>query len=127
MIKTDNNLKVDDLKDLINDFWRISGEKIINIEKEYDTSKGAPVFTANGKYTTRGWTEWTQGFQFGSIILQFEATGEKQFLTPGRNHTLKDMARHLSHNGVHDHGSNTLSTYGNLLRHFKDGKIPFKE
>jgi len=28
-----------------------------------------------GKYTSRGWTEWTQGFQFGSAILQFDATG----------------------------------------------------
>ncbi len=25
--------------------------------------RGAPVFTRQGLYTTRGWTEWTQGFQ----------------------------------------------------------------
>ena len=34
----------------------------------------------NGNYTTRGWTEWTQGFQYGSSILQYDATGEKSFL-----------------------------------------------
>ena len=127
MIKTDNNLKIGDLKSRIEDFWRISGEKIINIEKEYDESRGTPVYTVNGKYSNRGWTEWTRGFQFGSALLQFEATGEKQFLTLGRNHTLKDMARHLSHTGVHDHGFNNISTYGNLLRLLKEGKIPFNE
>lgn len=127
MIKTDNNLKIGDLKVRIEDFWKISSEKIVNIEKEYDESKGTPVFTVNGKYSNRGWTEWTRGFQFGSAILQFEATGEKQFLTLGRNHTLKDMARHLSHTGVHDHGFNNISTYGNLLRLLKEEKIPFNE
>jgi unsaturated chondroitin disaccharide hydrolase len=29
-----------------------------------------------GRYTTRGWTEWTQGFQYGAEILQFDATGD---------------------------------------------------
>ena len=28
----------------------------------------------------KGWTEWTQGFQFGSAILQFDATGDDEFL-----------------------------------------------
>ena len=35
--------------------------------------------------TTRGWTEWTQGFQYGSAILQYDATGEKSFLDIGEN------------------------------------------
>ncbi len=25
----------------------------------------------------RGWTEWTQGFQFGAAVLQFDATGDR--------------------------------------------------
>jgi hypothetical protein len=33
------------------------------------------------------------------------------------------MATHLSHTGVHDHGFNNVSTYGNLLRLIKEGKI----
>ena len=37
---------------------------------------GAPVFTVRGRYQARGWTEWTQGFQFGSALLQFDATGD---------------------------------------------------
>ncbi|NOY37321.1 MAG: glycosyl hydrolase [Chlorobi bacterium] len=127
MIKIDYDLKTDDLKSLIKEFWRISGEKIIKIEKEYKSSTGAPVFTVNGKYFTRGWTEWTQGFQFGSAILQFEATGEKQFLNLGRKHTLKVMAPHISNTGVHDHGFNNISTYGNLLRIMREGRIPYNE
>ena len=37
------------------------------------------------------------------------------------------MAPHVSHTGVHDHGFNNVSTYGNLLRLMKEGKIPFNE
>ncbi len=37
------------------------------------------------------------------------------------------MAPHVSHIGVHDHGFNNVSTYGNLLRLMKEGKIPFNE
>lgn len=95
----------------------------MRIEKNFDTSKGAPVFTIEGKYTTRGWTEWTQGFQYGSALLQFDATGEEDFITIGRKNTLEKMAPHLTHKGVHDHGFNNLSTYGNLLRLMKEGKI----
>jgi len=81
----------------------------------------------NGRYTSKGWTEWTQGFQFGSAILQFDANGDSQFLKLGRDHTVKLMAPHISHTGVHDHGFNNISTYGNLLRLIHEGKIPFND
>lgn len=120
-------LTIQDLTSKLNRFWEVSGKKIKAIEKEYDTRNGAPVFTANGKYTTRGWTEWTQGFQYGSAILQFDATGEKEFLTTARQATVEKMASHVAHFGVHDHGFNNVSTYGNLLRLMKEGKIPYNE
>ena len=59
----DYNIKPENLKEKLNLFWKLSGEKILKIESEYHPAKGAPVFTVNGKYSTRGWTEWTQGFQ----------------------------------------------------------------
>jgi len=127
MIRTDNKLNPDDLSGKLDRFWELSGRKIELIEKQYDESKGSPVFTAAGKYTARGWTEWTQGFQYGSAILQYDATGEKQFLESARNRIVKVMAPHLSHTGVHDHGFNNLSTYGNLLRLMHEGKIPDNE
>ena len=37
------------------------------------------------------------------------------------------MAPHISHTGVHDHGFNNVSTYGNLLRLMHEGKIPYNE
>ena len=85
------------------------------------------MFTVKGKYTSRGWTEWTQGFQFGSALLQFDATGEERFLEIGRRKTIELMAPHVSHIGVHDHGFNNVSTYGNLWRLMREGKIPFNE
>ncbi|MCG6187476.1 hypothetical protein [Maribellus maritimus] len=127
MIKIDLKLQPEHLKKKLDLFWELSAEKIKLIDKNYDVLKGSPVFTVNGKYSTRGWTEWTQGFQFGSAILQFDATGENYFLETGRKNTLEKMAPHISHTGVHDHGFNNLSTYGNLLRLMNEGKIPLNE
>lgn len=108
-------------------FWELSARKIRLIDQHYDASAGSPVFTRQGRYTTRGWTEWTQGFQFGAGILQFDATGETDFLTAARQQTLTHMAPHLSHVGVHDHGFNNVSTYGNLLRLMREGSIPVND
>ena len=127
MIKIDNSLTPNDLKGKLERFWQLSGEKVRLIEKEYDHSQGSPVFTVNGKYSTRGWTEWTQGFEYGSSILQFDATSDPSFLEFGKKQTVKEMATHISHIGVHDHGFNNISTYGNLLRLMHEGKIPFNE
>ena len=126
-IKIDNNLTAKKLLPKIGRLFDLSGEKILAIEKSWKTENGTPVFTVKGKYTSRGWTEWTQGFQFGSALLQFDATGDKKFLEIGRSKTIKLMATHVSHIGVHDHGFNNISTYGNLLRLMREGKIPFNE
>ncbi|SIN71891.1 glycoside hydrolase family 88 protein [Algoriphagus halophilus] len=123
-MKLDSEIQIQDLKAPLEKFWKLSGEKIELIEKSFDPAKGAPVFTEKGQYVTRGWTEWTQGFQYGSAILQFDATGDEKFLKIGRENTLHKMAPHLTHTGVHDHGFNNVSTYGNLLRLMKEGKIP---
>ncbi len=127
MITINEGLAPKDFSNKLERFWQLSREKINTIEKEYDETKGSPVFTIEGKYTTRGWTEWTQGFQYGSAILQFDITGEKKLLDTARNKTVTKMAPHISHLGVHDHGFNNVSTYGNLLRLMKEGKTTFNE
>ncbi|MCE1197611.1 MAG: hypothetical protein LWW85_01475 [Marinilabiliales bacterium] len=127
MMHIDERLTPASLAPQLDHFWLLSGEKIRLIQREYDESKGSPVFTRMGKYSSRGWTEWTQGFQFGSALLQFDATGEQEMLSHGREKTLARMAPHLTHTGVHDHGFNNISTYGNLLRLMQEGKIPFQE
>lgn len=127
MIKINADLQPAHLSNKVKRFWELSGEKIKLIEKNFDETKGSPVFTINGKYSTRGWTEWTQGFQYGSSLLQFDATGEKYFLENARTKIVERMASHVSHTGVHDHGFNNVSTYGNLLRLMKEEKISFNE
>jgi hypothetical protein len=123
MLKINHALRPAHLRRKIDRLWRLSAAKIASIEKQYEPSKGSPVFTVRGQYTARGWTEWTQGFQFGSAILQFDATGEKRFLKIGRDQTVRWMAGHVTHTGVHDHGFNNVSTYGNLLRLMNEGRI----
>ena len=103
--------------------FELSGAKIRSIEDSWSPAQGAPVCTDCGQYTSRGWTEWTQGFQFGSAILQFDATGDSAFLEMGRERTVAVMAPHLTHTGVHDHGFNNISTYGTLLRLMAEGRI----
>jgi hypothetical protein len=107
--------------------FELSAAKISSLEKSWQPADGTPVFTVKGRYTSRGWTEWTQGFQFGSAILQFDATGEAKFLESGRRNTIERMATHVSHTGVHDHGFNNISTYGNLLRLMHEGKIEWND
>ncbi|MEM6344735.1 MAG: glycosyl hydrolase [Bacteroidota bacterium] len=123
-MRIDLLLTLADIEKELDSFWALSGQKIRLIRDHYDRSKGSPVFTAGGEYTSRGWTEWTQGFEYGSAILQFDATGEDEFLEYGRKATLEKMASHVGHFGVHDHGFNNVSTYGNLHRLMREGKIP---
>ena len=120
-MRIDYSLNPADLVPAIQRLWGLSASKICSIEDSYRPEDGAPVFTVRGRYTSRGWTEWTQGFQFGSALLQFDATGERAFLEMGRRRTLERMASHVTHIGVHDHGFNNISTYGNLLRLLKEG------
>ncbi|SHG07035.1 hypothetical protein SAMN05443144_11829 [Fodinibius roseus] len=119
------DLQVEDLP--LQRFWELSAQKIQLIRSDYDTSQGSPVFTEDGVYTTRGWTEWTQGFQFGSEIIQFDATGQTEYLEMGREATVTRMAPHITHIGVHDHGFNNVSTYGALWRLCREGRIDASE
>ncbi len=124
MIDINQELNPADLAAAIEKMWRLSGDKILSIEESSLPESGTPVFTVNGKYTAQGWTEWTQGFQFGSAILQFDADDDEQFLQIGRDNTIANMASHATHIGVHDHGFNNVSTYGNLRRLMLEGRIP---
>ena len=127
MIEIDSKLTPASLQPAIERLFALSGEKIVHLQKRWNPRDGTPVFTIAGQYTSRGWTEWTQGFQFGAAIYQYEVTGEKAFLEIGRGGTVGVMASHITHFGVHDHGFNNVSTYGNLLRLMSAGTIPFNE
>ncbi|GMW02325.1 MAG: glucuronyl hydrolase [Candidatus Hydrogenedentota bacterium] len=122
MLVTDTTLSPATLLPSLDHFFELSAGKIESLNRTWNTDKGTPVFTREGNYATRGWTEWTQGFQYGCQILQFDATGAESFLAMGRNNTFEHMATHVSHVGVHDHGFNNVSTYGNLRRLALEGK-----
>ena len=124
MIAIDTSIDAGDLRAPLENLFALSGAKIMSLRRRWNPSKGAPVFTVDGLYTSRGWTEWTEGFMFGSALLQFDATGEKEFLEIGRTGTVNEMAPHVSATGVHDHGFNNVSTYGNLHRMMREGLIP---
>ena len=127
MIRIDRTRTPTDLVPKIDRLFALSAGKIRSIEQSSRPGDGAPVFTVEGRYTARGWTEWTEGFQYGSSLLQFDATGEREFLELGRERTLTRMAPHLTHVGVHDHGFNNVSTYGALWRMALEGRIDASE
>lgn len=105
-----------DLRASLDRFFALAAEKTLALDAAWLPEDGSPVFTVDGKYTARGWTEWTQGFQYGCQILLFDALDDARFHRMGRENTLRHMAPHVSHTGVHDHGFNNVSTYGNLRR-----------
>src|SRR5687768_6286366 len=123
----DSNLKPADLSANLTRLFDLAVRKVRLIDRTWNSARGTPVFTVEGKYTSRGWTEWTQGFQYGCAILAFDATGDRELLDLGRRKTLEHMAPHVTHTGVHDHGFNNLSTYGNLRRLMREGKIAHDE
>ena len=105
----------------------LASAKTLRLERRWKVADGAPVFTVDGRYTARSWTQWTQGFQYGNALLCFDLTGDRELLAIARRHVVDDMAEHLTHTGVHDHGFNNISTYGHLRRLMLSGRIPTDE
>lgn len=123
MIQIDKRLSPAALAPAVSNAFAAAAPKIRALSRRWNPADGAPVFTVRGRYTSRGWTEWTQGFQYGAALLEFDGTGEQEFLQMGREAVLRHMASHLTHTGVHDHGFNNVSTYGNLLRLAEEGRF----
>jgi len=126
-MKIDNALTPRDLADDCGRVFKLAATKAKAIDRTWNPADGTPVFTVNGKYATRGWTEWTQGFQYGCMILAGDALGDAKLIDLGRKRTIDLMLPHITHIGVHDHGFNNLSTYGNLLRLMVEKRIDADE
>lgn len=122
MLNVDDTLRAESFRKPIGHVFELATPKIGRIDSTWQASAGAPVVTVRGRYTARGWTEWTQGFQFGCALLVYDATDNADLFRLGRKRILESMAPHLTHFGVHDHGFNTLSTYGHLLRFMREGR-----
>jgi hypothetical protein len=123
MLRIHTDLTPEKLLPRINRLFELSAGKIRAIADAFEAAQSSPVLTVKGCYVGRDWTEWTEGFHYGSALLQFDATGEAWFLDWAKNKTVERMAAHVTHMGVHDHGFNNVSTYGNLLRLATEGRI----
>lgn len=123
-MQINTQLTPENLTEKINTLWSLSGNKLKSMSSSLKGSIGSPVVTVNGIYAPRSWTDWTQGFQFGSELFQYNATDDSYFLDLAIKNIKSKMTSHVSHFGVHDHGFNNLSTYGNLLRLLNEDKIP---
>ncbi len=126
-MQINTTLQPADLLPQCNRVLELACKKVRAIDKRWNPAQGTPVFTVNGQYTSRGWTEWTQGFQYGSALLCFDGADDRKLLELGRRRTLDHMAAHVTHMGVHDHGFNNISTYGNLRRLMREGRIQQNE
>src|SRR5580704_7799769 len=117
------NIQPRELAGAVAQVFALAAEKTMRLDRRWKAEDGAPVFTMAGLYMARGWTQWTQGFQFGNALLCFDFLNDPALLEIGLRHTLNDMTKHLTHIGVHDHGFNTMSTYGQLRRLLVENQI----
>jgi hypothetical protein len=124
MIQLDTSLTPADLLPACARLWQLAGPKIRRIGARFTQGAPSPVITRAGCYDPQGWTEWTRGFQYGAAILAYDATGDETLLALGRQGTRTDMVSHVTHFGVHDHGFNNVSTYGNLRRLLLEDRLP---
>lgn len=115
-MKIDVDLTVDHLLPKIDRIIELATHKVLSLHQRWTYDDGSPVITVKGRYESRSWTDWTRGFFIGQLLLLYEMTHSKQLLELGVERTQSWMTSHISHTGVHDHGFNILSTYGNLRR-----------
>lgn len=101
-----------------------AGPKVLSLLDQVRPDGPAPVMTVRGRYTARAWTEWTRGFPLGMALLLFDATGDMALYRRARDAIVEQMGPFLTHTGVHDHGFNIGSTFGNLWRLAWEGRTP---
>jgi unsaturated chondroitin disaccharide hydrolase len=121
-MKVESSIRAEDLAGPLRRVLELAAAKVAALDKRWKPADGAPVFTVDGKYTSRAWTQWTEGFAYGCALLAFDGTDDEALLKLGRRRTLDRMLPHVTHRGVHDHGFNTISSYGNLHRLIREGR-----
>ena len=123
-MRIDEALDVSDLRPAAERVVAAAGPKIRSILAGLTPDAPAPVVTVGGHYTARAWTEWTRGFPLGMALLYYDATGDEWFYETSRRLIVEQMEPLLTHTGVHDHGFNIGSTFGNLWRLAWESRVP---
>src|SRR5450432_879697 len=98
-MKIDTKIVAADLAKPATRVLELAGDKARLLDREWDDSQGAPVFTKDGQYTAHEWTDWTRGFQYGLPLLAFDGTDQPDLLELGRSRTVQFMAPHVSNAG----------------------------
>ena len=116
MIRRDRTRTPRDLLAGVDRLFALSAAKIQSLDRSW-SSTGTPVFTVDGNTPPAAGPSGRKVPSTAAAILQFDATGDASLASSSAGErTLRHMAPHVTHVGVHDHGFNNLSTYGNLRR-----------
>lgn len=120
MITINDSISPADLSSGLSGVFELAAAKVKHIANALGPDE-APVFTVKGRYTSRAWTPWTEGFRYGSALLAYEVSNDEELLHIGRNGALEHMPEQVANFGVHDHGFQCISTFGTLLRQAAEG------
>ena len=124
VIKLDKTLTPADFLPQLERFWTRSAECIDAVERS--VARRGPV---SGVHQSRPLhrarldrVDARLSIRLGALAVRRHAATTR-FLQLGRDRTVAHMAPHVTHIGVHDHGFNNVSTYGNLWRLMNEGRI----
>lgn len=123
MITINLSLKPADLRKKIERLWEVSAPKVLAIDLAETGGGATPVFTVQGKYVAHPNADAVPGFVYGSALLQYDAFWDESFLLLGAERTKQRMTHYVTRTGAHDHGSNIVSTYGNLWRLMNESRL----
>jgi len=127
MMNVNLALRPADLRKKIERLWEVSAPKILAIDLAESAGGAAPVFTVNGKYVAHDGAESAPGYLYGSAILQYDAFWDESFLALGQAQATQSLAHYVTRTGADDHGSNIVSTFGNLWRLMNEGRLKAHE
>ena len=124
MIRIDRTRTPRDLLPKIARLFALSARKILAIEETWRPQDGAPVFTVAGPLPGARLDRVDAGVpvRLGAAAVRRDRR-RARFSSSAAARTVERMAPHLTHMGVHDHGFNNVSTYGNLWRLAREGRI----
>ena len=60
-MKIENSITTSSLVPGVMRLFELASEKTLRLAERWNPKDGAPVVTRAGKYSSRNWTQWTQG------------------------------------------------------------------
>ena len=101
----------------------LASAKTLRLERRWKVADGAPVIHGWRKIYRAQLDAVDAGLSVWQCADVLRSDRRHDLLAMARRHVVADMAEHLTHTGVHDHGFNNISTYGHLRRLMLAGRI----